>query len=59
MQAAGNVDKANILKGPDGRSKGCGIVTFQPFYNFLFNTNQTRFKLLIGKYRHRARERLQ
>eukprot|EP00553_Chaetoceros_curvisetus_P008550 CAMPEP_0204615596 /NCGR_PEP_ID=MMETSP0717-20131115/3048_1 /ASSEMBLY_ACC=CAM_ASM_000666 /TAXON_ID=230516 /ORGANISM="Chaetoceros curvisetus" /LENGTH=343 /DNA_ID=CAMNT_0051628579 /DNA_START=491 /DNA_END=1522 /DNA_ORIENTATION=+ len=29
MRTVGNVDKANILEGPDGRSKGCGIVTFQ------------------------------
>jgi len=29
MRAAGNVDKADILTGEDGRSKGCGIVSFQ------------------------------
>ncbi|KAL7485818.1 hypothetical protein ACHAW6_011410 [Cyclotella cf. meneghiniana] len=29
MRAAGNVDKADILKGDDGRSKGCGIVIYQ------------------------------
>mmetsp|Transcript_4587 Transcript_4587/g.10176 ORF Transcript_4587/g.10176 Transcript_4587/m.10176 type:complete len:486 (-) Transcript_4587:282-1739(-) len=29
MRAAGNVDKADILKGSDGRSKGCGIVLYQ------------------------------
>lgn len=29
MRAAGNVDKADILKGNDGRSKGCGIVLYQ------------------------------
>ena len=31
MRQAGNVDNANILSspGPDGRSKGCGVVVFQ------------------------------
>ena len=29
MRAAGNVDKADILTGEDGRSKGCGIVSYQ------------------------------
>lgn len=29
MRAAGNVDQADILTGEDGRSKGCGVVTFQ------------------------------
>jgi len=29
MRQAGNVDQANILTGEDGRSKGCGIVTYQ------------------------------
>lgn len=29
MRAAGNVDKADVLKGDDGRSKGCGIVIYQ------------------------------
>lgn len=29
MRAAGNVDKADILKSDDGRSKGCGIVLYQ------------------------------
>mmetsp|Transcript_23561 Transcript_23561/g.49859 ORF Transcript_23561/g.49859 Transcript_23561/m.49859 type:complete len:471 (+) Transcript_23561:234-1646(+) len=29
MRAAGNVDKADILKSEDGRSKGCGIVLYQ------------------------------
>ncbi|KAL3808643.1 hypothetical protein ACHAXA_006630 [Cyclostephanos tholiformis] len=29
MRAAGNVDKADILKSADGRSKGCGIVLYQ------------------------------
>lgn len=28
MRAAGSVDQANILTSDDGRSKGCGIVTF-------------------------------
>jgi len=29
MRAAGNVDKADVLKSEDGRSKGCGIVLYQ------------------------------
>lgn len=29
MRAAGNVDKADIITGSDGRSKGCGVVTYQ------------------------------
>jgi len=29
MRATGNVDQADILTGEDGRSKGCGIVTYQ------------------------------
>jgi RNA recognition motif-containing protein len=29
MRAAGNVDNATILTGPDGRSIGCGIVVYQ------------------------------
>jgi len=29
MRAAGNVDKADILTGEDGRSKGCAIVIYQ------------------------------
>ena len=29
MRQAGNVDKATVLQGPDGRSKGCGIVVYQ------------------------------
>jgi len=29
MRLAGNVDKADILHGGDGRSKGCAIVTYQ------------------------------
>ncbi|KAL7426053.1 hypothetical protein ACHAXH_000293 [Discostella pseudostelligera] len=29
MRAAGNIDKADILKSEDGRSKGCGIVLYQ------------------------------
>mmetsp|Transcript_23653 Transcript_23653/g.36501 ORF Transcript_23653/g.36501 Transcript_23653/m.36501 type:complete len:448 (-) Transcript_23653:278-1621(-) len=29
MRAAGNVDKADIILGHDGRSKGCGTVTYQ------------------------------
>lgn len=29
MRQAGNVDKADILQSPDGRSKGCGIVQYQ------------------------------
>jgi RNA recognition motif-containing protein len=29
MRQAGNIDKATILQGPDGKSKGCGIVTYQ------------------------------
>ena len=29
MRQAGNVDKADILEGADGRSKGCGIVQYQ------------------------------
>ena len=29
MRAAGNVDKADIISGGDGRSKGCGVVTYQ------------------------------
>mmetsp|Transcript_19224 Transcript_19224/g.41652 ORF Transcript_19224/g.41652 Transcript_19224/m.41652 type:complete len:556 (+) Transcript_19224:159-1826(+) len=29
MRAAGNVDKADVLKSDDGRSKGCGIVLYQ------------------------------
>jgi RNA recognition motif-containing protein len=28
-RAAGNVDQATILSGPDGRSNGCGIVVYQ------------------------------
>lgn len=29
MRAAGNVEKADILRGRDGRSRGCGIVVYQ------------------------------
>jgi len=29
MRKAGNVDQANVLQQEDGRSKGCGIVTYQ------------------------------
>eukprot|EP01083_Nonionella_stella_P169659 575795_1 len=29
MRRAGNVDQANMLEGPDGRSKGCAIVVYQ------------------------------
>lgn len=29
MRQAGNIDKATILQGPDGKSKGCGIVIYQ------------------------------
>ena len=29
MRSAGNIDKADILTGEDGRSKGCGIVQYQ------------------------------
>ena len=29
MRLAGNVDKADIIKGADGRSKGCGLVIYQ------------------------------
>lgn len=29
MRKVGNVDKATILQGTDGRSKGCGIVVYQ------------------------------
>jgi RNA recognition motif-containing protein len=29
MRATGNVDQADILTGEDGRSKGCGVVTYQ------------------------------
>lgn len=29
MRAAGNVDKADVITGGDGRSKGCGVVTYQ------------------------------
>lgn len=29
MRQAGNVDQANVLSSDDGRSKGCGIVTYQ------------------------------
>lgn len=29
MRQAGNVDRATVIQGPDGRSKGCGIVVFQ------------------------------
>mmetsp|Transcript_20553 Transcript_20553/g.30327 ORF Transcript_20553/g.30327 Transcript_20553/m.30327 type:complete len:378 (-) Transcript_20553:802-1935(-) len=29
MRKVGNVDKATIIQGSDGRSKGCGIVVFQ------------------------------
>ncbi|VEU45270.1 unnamed protein product [Pseudo-nitzschia multistriata] len=29
MRRAGNVDSANILQAPNGRSKGCAIVTYQ------------------------------
>lgn len=29
MRQAGNVDKATILQGLDGKSKGCGIVVYQ------------------------------
>jgi RNA recognition motif-containing protein len=29
MRQAGNVAKADIMKGPDGRSKGCGVVCFE------------------------------
>ncbi|GMH71572.1 hypothetical protein TrST_g1376 [Triparma strigata] len=29
MRASGNIDTADILTGEDGRSKGCGIVTYQ------------------------------
>lgn len=29
MRKAGNVDSASILTGPDGRSKGCALVTYQ------------------------------
>merc|ERR1719491_19421 len=29
MRRAGNVDRAEVLSAPDGRSKGCGIVVYQ------------------------------
>lgn len=29
MRQAGNVAKADIMKGTDGRSKGCGVVSFE------------------------------
>lgn len=29
MRQAGNVAKADIMKSPDGRSKGCGVVSFE------------------------------
>ena len=29
MRRAGNVDSANILEAPNGRSKGCALVTYQ------------------------------
>ncbi len=29
MRQAGNVDSANILEAPNGRSKGCALVTYQ------------------------------
>lgn len=29
MRQAGNVDQAHVLQSEDGRSKGCGIVTYQ------------------------------
>jgi len=29
MRQAGNVDQANVLTMPDGRSKGCGVVLYQ------------------------------
>lgn len=29
MRKAGNVDSANILEAPNGRSKGCALVTYQ------------------------------
>lgn len=29
MRAAGNVDKADIITGSDGRSRGCGVVIYQ------------------------------
>ena len=28
-RAAGNVDQATILKSPEGRSMGCGVVVYQ------------------------------
>ena len=41
FKAAGNVTRADVMTGSDGRSKGCGIVEFSRCYFIFFSTQFT------------------
>ena len=51
MRAAGNVDKADILKGLDGRSKGCGVVLYQKLHKVVRAIRELQNSMLHGRNR--------
>lgn len=49
MRQAGNVDQANILTGENGRSKGCGIVTYQKIQDANRAIRELQSSILNGR----------
>src|SRR3546814_11905915 len=49
MRQAGNVTRADVLRGPDGRSRGCGIVEFENLEDAQTAIDTLNDSMLMGR----------